>query len=64
MLPLSDSRVIFKDIEELGAVAHLNTAFKHFMYFSFTFNLLQDKELKALKGPCERVRADFDKAEG
>jgi len=49
----------FKSIERLGAAAHLNTCFKHFMFFVYEFNLVSDKDLKALKGPTERLRLQF-----
>jgi len=30
----------YQTVEEMGAVAHMNTAFKHFMFFSFEFDLV------------------------
>ena len=36
----------------LGAEAHLNTCFKHFMYFTHTFSLVEKKELAPLAGAC------------
>ena len=49
----------FTSIEKLDAAAHLNTCFKHFMYFSFEFGLVEEKELKALKGPVERLQKEW-----
>jgi len=50
----------FSTIEALDAAAHLNTCFKHFAYFIFEFDLVDEAELKALKGPIERLRAEYD----
>ena len=36
----------------LGAEAHLNTCFKHFMYFTHAFTLIDKKELAPLAGVC------------
>jgi len=52
----------FKAIEELEAAAHLNTCFKHFIFFCFEFDLLDEKEMKALKGPTDRMREEYDTA--
>jgi len=49
----------FATIESLEAAAHLNTCFKHYAYFIFEFELVDEGELKALKGPIERLRAEF-----
>merc|ERR1712166_1123296 len=38
----------FEKIVGLGAEAHLNTCYKHFIYFVSEFNLVDDKELNAL----------------
>ena len=38
----------FQKIVELGAEAHLNTCFKHFIYFVTEFRLIEDKELRPL----------------
>jgi len=40
---------IFKKIVGLGAEAHLNTCFKHFIYFVHEFKLIDPKELQPLK---------------
>jgi len=39
----------FQKIVGLGAEAHLNTCFKHFIYFVYEFNLIEAKELEPLK---------------
>jgi len=39
----------FKHVCNLGAEAHLNTCFKHFMYFTLHFNLVDSKELTPLQ---------------
>ncbi len=49
----------FKTIERLEAAAHLNTCFKHFMFFVLEFNLVEEKELKALKGPTGHMIEAF-----
>ena len=41
----------------LGAEAHLNTCFKHFMYFTHAFALIDKKELAPLSGAHRRVSA-------
>jgi MOB kinase activator 1 len=39
----------FQKIVGLGAEAHLNTCFKHFIYFVYEFKLIEQKELAPLK---------------
>lgn len=39
----------FRSICSLGEEAHLNTCFKHFMYFTQAFNLVDSKELVPLQ---------------
>lgn len=50
----------FAAIEEMDAAAHLNTCFKHFAFFCFEFDLLDEKETKALQGPLDRMRDEYD----
>jgi MOB kinase activator 1 len=38
----------FKNVVNLQAEAHLNSCFKHFMYFTLQFNLIDPKELTPL----------------
>jgi len=35
-------------MESFGAAPHLNTSFKHFIFFVLEFDLLEDRELEAL----------------
>ncbi|KAJ6252485.1 mob kinase activator-like 1 [Anaeramoeba flamelloides] len=39
----------FSTIREMGAEAHLNTLFKHFVYFTHEFNLIDEKELQPMQ---------------
>mmetsp|Transcript_8054 Transcript_8054/g.19700 ORF Transcript_8054/g.19700 Transcript_8054/m.19700 type:complete len:264 (+) Transcript_8054:60-851(+) len=39
----------FDKIKSLGANAHLNTCFKHFIYFVKEFNLIKEQDLEPLK---------------
>jgi len=39
----------FQKIVGLGAEAHLNTCFKHFIYFVYEFKLIENKELEPLQ---------------
>jgi hypothetical protein len=41
----------------LGAEAHLNTCFKHFMYFTHAFALIDKKELAPLAGARSAAQA-------
>lgn len=50
----------FHTIEMFEAAAHLNTCFKHFMFFVLEFNLVNKNEMKALRGPCERMIQEFN----
>lgn len=52
----------FDKITELDAAAHLNTCFKHFMFFSINFDLVEEQELKAMKPQVERLREEYDKS--
>ena len=49
-------------IKELGAEAHLNTCFKHFMYFILEFKLVSDKEMKPIKSICDRYVEQFTRS--
>lgn len=49
----------FAVIESLDAAAHLNTCFKHFSFFCFEFDLVEDRELRALQGPTDQLRQEF-----
>lgn len=49
----------FASFEEIDAQAHLNTCFKHFLFFSLQFELVDDEELKALDGPVKHMREEY-----
>jgi len=53
----------FDEIEKVEATAHLNTVFKHFLFFCFEFNFLDDKETAALAGPVKVLQNDFKSAQ-
>mmetsp|Transcript_16384 Transcript_16384/g.24026 ORF Transcript_16384/g.24026 Transcript_16384/m.24026 type:complete len:236 (-) Transcript_16384:230-937(-) len=46
-------------ITKSKAIAHLNTCFRHFMYFVFMFHLVEPRELKALPGLTTRIRKEY-----
>ncbi len=48
-----------ESIIALGAEAHLNTCFKHFMYFILEFGLVERKELEPLVEICMVRRSLF-----
>ncbi len=50
----------FSRLEELGAVAHLNTSFKHFCFFIWEFDLVDQRELTALQDIVTALREKFD----
>jgi MOB kinase activator 1 len=49
----------YEAIENVGAQAHLNLCFKHFMYFVYFYDLVDARELKALGGPTSLVLEEF-----
>ncbi len=51
----------FEKIQELDATAHLNTCFKHFVYFSFEFELLEEQETQVMKPHVEKFKDEFSK---
>lgn len=52
----------FQRVVDMGAEAHLNTCFKHFIYFIKEFNLVDDKELAPLQDLIEaRLKEDEQK---
>ena len=46
-------------LDALDATAHLNTSFKHFLYFVWQFDLVEEKELDALKDLVAEVRTKY-----
>lgn len=50
----------FTKLEQMGAAAHLNTSFKHFMFFIWQFDLVDPRELVALQQIVGELRTKFD----
>lgn len=50
----------FSRLEEMGAAAHLNTSFKHFLFFIWEFELVDPRELGALSRIVGELRAVYD----
>lgn len=48
-------------IENLGEQEHLNTCFKHFMYFCEEFDIIDKAEQKPLENIIEQILKDFRK---
>lgn len=53
----------FEKIEELDAAAHLNTCFKHFVYFSIRFSLVEDQESQVMKAHVEKFKEEYEKGD-
>jgi MOB kinase activator 1 len=53
----------FSRIVRVGAEAHLNTCFKHFIYFVKEFKLIDDKELKPLEDLINKIMGGATKSE-
>jgi len=49
----------FDDIEALGAAPHLNTSFKHFVYFCLEFDMVDSREFEPLQQLIEPLVRDF-----
>ncbi len=52
----------FAILEVLGAAGHLNTSFKHFMFFVFQYNCVDIKEFDAIRSLVDNLRVQFDSA--
>merc|ERR1712113_564870 len=50
----------FKEVVSLGEEAHLNTSFKHFIYFVQEFQLIEKKELAPLQELIDRLTANSE----
>lgn len=50
----------FNCLEQLGAQSHLNTAFKHFMYFVWEFDLIKGQEFGAIDVIVTEVRRKYE----
>lgn len=46
------------NIRQIGANAHLNTCFKHFVYFILEFNLVEEEELAPLRKLINKFRKE------
>ena len=51
----------FGVFEGAGAASHLNTSFKHFVFFVHHHALLEEKEYKALQEPVKRLIEQYEK---
>lgn len=49
----------FSQLEELGAVRHLNTSFKHFIFFQWEHALVAEKELDALRDIIQELKIRY-----
>lgn len=54
----------FAKLENMGAAAHLNTSFKHFLYFVWEFDLVQPAELDALRDIVQEIQARYEAQKG
>jgi hypothetical protein len=54
----------FSKLEAIGAVSHLNTSFKHFLYFVWEFNLQQMSDLEALNDIVVEIRNRYEASGG
>ncbi|CAE7456802.1 MOB1A [Symbiodinium microadriaticum] len=50
----------FTRLEELCAVAHLNTSFKHFCFFIWEYDLVDARELGALQDIASALKDNYD----
>ena len=46
-------------IKSLDATMHLNTVFKHFLFFCLCFDMLEEQEMKAIKPMCDRFVEEY-----
>jgi MOB kinase activator 1 len=49
----------FSKLEELGAAAHLNTSFKHYLFFIWEFDLVDARELGAIQPIVDELRLQY-----
>lgn len=52
----------FQEVVRLGEEAHLNTSFKHFIYFVQEFNLIDRRELAPLQELIEKLTGKDDRS--
>ena len=53
---LQTHRTHFDDVKDIGANAHLNTCFKHFIYFILEFDLVDQKGLAPLENFIKKLK--------
>jgi len=49
----------FAKLEMEGAASHLNTSFKHFLYFVWEYDLIQENELEALTDIVKEIKSRY-----
>lgn len=49
----------FSKLEGAGASSHLNTSFKHFMFFVWEYDLIQPAELEALNDIVNELKSRY-----
>jgi len=50
----------YRKYVDLSADRHLNTSFKHFMFFCFEYDIINNSEFDALSGIVTELRTSFD----
>lgn len=48
----------------MGAASHLNTSFKHFLLFTFEYDLVKENELDALHDIVQEIRQRYGPPRG
>ena len=48
-------------VDTLGSVAHLNTTFKHYLFFCFEFDLIPSCELEAIEMIVVRLKEEYER---
>ena len=48
-------------VDALGSVAHLNTTFKHYLFFCFEFDLIPSCELEAIEMIVIRLKEEYER---
>ena len=49
----------YSQLEESGAVSHLNTSFKHFVFFVWEYDLVPESEQEALHDILEEIKLRY-----
>eukprot|EP01041_Mallomonas_annulata_P006637 gene6637-13447_t len=50
----------FNHYEEVGAVAHLNTCFKHFLFFVWEYNIVDERDLLVLEELTTELKQQYE----